>query len=563
MRRYIALFIFSFFVSQNLYSQLLIHDYKSRLRRERPRYTAQIDFNSVDNSYKGKERIEFIYPLSSNKGVVLRLFANSGCGEVVNMEILSVRVDKRPAEFKYLDNVTVVVEGDFRSKTFYTLEVEFRSSLPDISEEDSDIFIRALSQLVGSQESNTSEYNYGVFGCSKNVCNIASIVPSLAKVYDDDWSLSDVNGTGDYQRGDFADYRLDIIHSTEILFICNGITMSSEMQKDGRVKTRFVADAVNDIVCEASPDFNFIRREIDGVLYTSYYISDRDRGAADAALKIASDSVSFFSRYFAKYPYSELKIVQAPMTGGAGGVEFPALITVGSFLYGALLGRGPSEYGIYLSKDLINEMFEFVIVHEIAHQWFSTLVPSDSRKEPYLDEGLASFSAYLYFVHRYGEEKGRDILERQIRLNYVMMRLLGLEDMPVNTPIEEYQNMFHYAGIVYGKAPIFFIKLREAIGGDRFKSLLSSWTKERAFRDSNLKQFITMLKSSEPAKAAKIEALYERWINGRFGDEDIGRGNLKDLFKYIGGGRGIDLGIDLNRLRDWLEETFDMFREYR
>ncbi len=553
---------FVILISYRADAQLLLKEYENIISKSRPVYSAEVEFDAEKNSYRGSQTINFVYPLSSNKGLILRLMANTGSATDMNMELISVRLDKEPLKFKYLNNTTVLIEGGFKPQKSYAIQIEFKAELPVISEEETDIFLTSLSNLLGLGENNISGNNYGVFGCSKDVCNLASIIPTLAKVYDDNWSIKNTDGLGDYQRGDFSSFTLDVIRSEDILFVCNGIATASE-KKGKKLRTRYVADSVNDIVCGASSEFNSIRNDVNGILFVSYYIGEANKESAEKALKIASEAVSFFSKYYAKYPYSELKIVQSPITGGAGGVEFPAFVTIGSFLYGDISKSGLSDSELYVSKDIMDEMFEFVIVHEVAHQWFSTLVPSDSRKEPYLDEGLASYSAYVYFENKYGGAKGEDILMTQIRLNYIMMRLLGLEDLPISTPIEKYKNMFQYAGIVYGKAPLFFVKLRELIGANRFRFLLSSWTRERAFKDSYLRQLINMLKLNEPAKASQIESVYKRWIEGAFGDEDIGKGDLKDLLKYISGGKDLDLDISIDKLRDWLEETFEMFRQYR
>ena len=47
---------------------------------------------------------------------------------------------------------------------------------------------------------------------------------------------------------------------------------------------------------------------------------------------------------------------------------------------------------------------EFVVVHEVAHQWWSAVVGSDSKRHAFLDEALANFSAALYFEVVHGDE---------------------------------------------------------------------------------------------------------------------------------------------------------------
>ncbi len=550
-----------YLLTGTLTAGLLKDEYKNIVPKNRPQYQIEIELDYENRSYKGKERILFDYPFSKNLGIVLRLFANSGTVSEKNLIIKSIRVDGAETDFVYNDNNTVTLKGDFREKKRYRLDIEFSASLPEIPDEDSDIFLTSLKQLLGLSGQKVSENNYGIFGCSSTVCNIATPVPSLAKTGINGWFVTGINGLGDYQRGDFADYNVGVIADSSVVVVSNGVIKKSEKLPDGKIRYSFGAESVNDIILGASASFKYERKEIDGVLYSSYYVSDANHKLALSSIEIASQAVNFFSKYYAAYPYTELKIVSAPMTGGAGGVEFPALITVGDFLYSELQMTQPD--GRFVSRDLISQMFEFVVVHEVAHQWFSTLVPSDSRKEPYLDEGLASFSAYLYFQNKYGDKEAKKFLENQIRLNYVMMRLMGYSDLPVSTPVAEYRNMFQYAGIIYGKAPLFFVKLRELIGDSRFGFLISGWVKERSFRDSEMRQLITVLKKNEPQKVSQIEALYSRWFENTYGDADIGKGSLGDLLKFLNEGEDVDIDLNLDNFKDWLENTFDMFRQYR
>lgn len=561
MKIFLRTFLLLLLFGEGIYASLLQSEYKNISPKNKAQYFIDIDLDFDGRSYKGTEKIIFEYPFKKNRGLTLRLPANVGTTVEKNLYIRSVRVNGKESRFSYRNNTTVDVSGEFYLKQRYTIDIEFDAHLPEITDEDPDIFLLSLEQLLGLSNEKVIENNYGIFGCSTSVCNIASVAPSLAKIGGDDFLVLDTNGLGDYQRADFADYQISALSDSSVTIVSNGELKKSEELPDGKVRYLFFADSVNDIVIEASELFEYKRRVINGILYLSYYLPTADNRLADLSIDIASQAAEFYSRYYARYPYSELKIVSVPMTGGAGGVEFPALITVGDFLYNEL--RDVDFEGRFISKDLISQIFEFVIAHEVAHQWFSTLVPSDSREAPYMDEGLASFSAYLYFVDKYGEMEAKKFLENNIRLNYIMMRLLGYKDMPLKTPIEKYDNMFQYAGIIYGKAPLFFVRLREMLGKERFRFLFSNWVKERSFKDSDITHLISALKKNEPEKSSEIEALYRRWFENTFADTDIGTGSISDLLRFLNDGNDVDINIDMDKLKDWLQDTFDMFREYR
>src|SRR5207248_3238311 len=110
----------------------------------------------------------------------------------------------------------------------------------------------------------------------------------------------------------------------------------------------------------------------------------------EAALDFAAAALRVFEARFGPYPYRYLDVVEAPIVGGAGGVEFSGLVTVASMFY-----RPPSADTSVIGKLMAGmggaqgSILEFTVAHEVAHQYWHGLVGSDSRQEPYLDESLA------------------------------------------------------------------------------------------------------------------------------------------------------------------------------
>jgi hypothetical protein len=86
-------------------------------------------------------------------------------------------------------------------------------------------------------------------------------------------------------------------------------------------------------------------------------------------LRAAAADVQRLVRLFGPYPWRELKVVAVPDVG-RGGIEYPGLVFLGD------------EYARALS-------------HELAHQWFYSLVGSNQARDPWLDESLASFGSAL------------------------------------------------------------------------------------------------------------------------------------------------------------------------
>jgi hypothetical protein len=92
--------------------------------------------------------------------------------------------------------------------------------------------------------------------------------------------------------------------------------------------------------------------------------------SADTYASKAQAVVEDFGRRFGPYPWPTLSISITPHLGG--GIEYPSHIM-----------QGPGTFGD-------------VEAHEIGHQWFYGLVGNDQGRDPWLDEGLATWAESRY-----------------------------------------------------------------------------------------------------------------------------------------------------------------------
>jgi aminopeptidase N len=180
-------------------------------------------------------------------------------------------------------------------------------------------------------------------------------------------------------------------------------------------------------------------------------------------------------------------------------------------------------------------MREFVVAHEVAHQWWHGLVGSDSRVHPFVDESLAQFSAMLYFEDRYGAARGRAAGDRNVKANYLTMRLMGEPDGPVDRPVAADSTMA-YAGLVYGKGPYYYVALRERLGDARFFDAVRRYVAGHRFGFAGPDDFTTLAAERAGRDAPVVRALARRWLHESHGDEDLGKADLGGLLGHLLGG---------------------------
>jgi hypothetical protein len=108
----------------------------------------------------------------------------------------------------------------------------------------------------------------------------------------------------------------------------------------------------------------------------------------DRHFNAAFNALKYFGLWYGAYPYDTLTVIDPPYNGdGAGGMEYPTLITAGTTWWP---GRDQNP--------------EEVIVHEFGHQYWYGMVASNEFEESWLDEGFNTYSTAKTLGVAYGND---------------------------------------------------------------------------------------------------------------------------------------------------------------
>ncbi|NLE77481.1 MAG: M1 family metallopeptidase, partial [Chloroflexi bacterium] len=221
------------------------------------------------------------------------------------------------------------------------------------------------------------------------------------------------------------------------------------------------------------------------VLHSHYYPAHQTMG--EAVLAYASRSFRLFSELFGPYPYGELDLAEVGID--ALGIEYPGFIVLAESLYA---NEDPST--------------EFVVVHEMAHQWWYGLVGNDQLDEPWLDEALANYSTALYFEKVYGAEAGARVVNGY-RQRYEGLLKQG-RDAPVAQPVTAFREE-DYGSVVYQKGALFFHALRQEVGDDRFLAILRQYQARYRYGIARGKEFLSL---AEALSGRSLRPLAQEWL---------------------------------------------------
>jgi aminopeptidase N len=191
-----------------------------------------------------------------------------------------------------------------------------------------------------------------------------------------------------------------------------------------------------------------------GDLTLDYYVFPEDLDKAKRQFVQVKDMLNAFTHDFGDYPFPKdgYKLVQALYSG----VENQTAITYGNHFENGYVGH-PAEG--------IAARFDFIIVHESAHEWFGNSITAKDRSDMWIHEGWANYSEVLFVEYMWGK---RDAL---IYVN------TGKDKVKNEFPVISEEGVFSTPpSDQYKKGALFLNTLRSVIDNDdKWFSLLRAY----------------------------------------------------------------------------------------
>lgn len=334
---------------------------------------------------------------------------------------------------------------------------------------------------------NASGDTFGAFNQEAGLWSLANFYPMLARYFGESgWDRRPIESRGDFTVSETALYDVTVDAPAGWSLISSGARLSAGQGAQGLRRERFVSGPQREFYLGATRGLDQASATVDGTRVVSHYQRD-DAEAGRRALKVAEQSLRAFNARFGVYPLAELEVVQGAMTNFLG-MEYPGVVLIEQELY-ENNGRG----------------LETTIAHEIAHQWWYSLVGNDAQGEPWLDEGLTSYSQVLYYEGIGLPELAAAELNA-FRDGFGESRRRG-RDAPLGTPPTALRGM--YVPVIYAKGALFFQALRAQVGEEAFNRFLRGY-----YADSRYKAIAgpDLLRAAEGACACQLDQLYSDWV---------------------------------------------------
>jgi aminopeptidase N len=331
---------------------------------------------------------------------------------------------------------------------------------------------------------------YGIYNLTDGVLALSGWYPILS-VYDEDgWNLDPVSAIGDSVYSDTALYSVRICAPADLTLAATGVATGEQAQETDTC-TRFESGPVRDFFIAASRDFDVVTETVDGVAVNSYYLPGHESPGRQA-LEISVDSLRTYNEKFGLYPFVELDVIDAPMRNALG-VEYPGIILVAQSLYDT---PDRPDFAVATS-------------HEVAHQWWYSVIGNDVFEEPWLDEALTSFSSTLYFEFTQSTQYAQGLWQFW-QERYDRLKAENRDD-PVAESLEYFETGENrsYATVVYTKGALFFDALRDEIGDDAFFTALQQYYADHKY---GIARGEDLLAAFEAAAGRELDDFYQAWL---------------------------------------------------
>ncbi len=208
-----------------------------------------------------------------------------------------------------------------------------------------------------------------------------------------------------------------------------------------------------------------------GKLITDYWVLNYHvQKAKQHLMPNVIKTLKCLEHWFGPYPFYEdsYKIVEAPYLG----MEHQSNVAYGNFYLNGYAGKDLSSSGWGLKWD-------FIVVHETAHEWFGNSITAKDVADNWIHEGFASYAEVLFTECEFGKEAGNDYC--------VGVRKSIDNDMPV---IGKYDVRIEGSGDMYNKGSNIIHMIRQVMNDDEaFRSLLRDISKHFYHKIITTKEF--------------------------------------------------------------------------
>lgn len=262
----------------------------------------------------------------------------------------------------------------------------------------------------------------------------------------------------DYQGDEPDSQNICITVPDTLVDVSNGRLRKRTIHPDGTMTYDwFVNDPINnyDVAVNAGKYVHFMEmyNGLKGPLTLDYYVMPYHLEQAERQFQQAKSMLKCYEYWFGPYPWYKdgYKLVEDPYLG----MEHQSCIAYGNHYEDGYLGRDLSHTGWGLKWD-------FIIIHESAHEWFGNSITAKDIADMWVHESFANYAESLYTEFLFGKKAGEEYC--------IGTRKNVLNDKPI---VGYYGVNDEGSGDMYYKGGNMLLAIRTIINNDeKFRDIL-------------------------------------------------------------------------------------------
>lgn len=318
-------------------------------------------------------------------------------------------------------------------------------------------------------------YNYSRGGHIDQTYQLTQWYPKPA-VYDHKgWHPIPYLDQGEFYS-EFGDYNVTLHLPSSYTVAATGVSKTATEKSSDTLSVQtlqFKQNNIHDFAWFASKNFEVLHdtlqlasKTID--VYCYYNISNAKYWKN--SLTYIKSAIKTKSQWLGEYPYPVVSVVERPGNDDMGGMEYPTI---------TLISTTENE-----------RMLDYLINHEVGHNWFYGILASNERIHPWMDEGMNSYYDKRYMMQQYGSTglslaSDAPFLSKREPTDFQQTFLATIialkKDQPIETPADKFSELNNNM-IPYEKTGQWLQLLEKELGTAVFDSAMKIYYQRWQFR---------------------------------------------------------------------------------
>jgi len=270
-------------------------------------------------------------------------------------------------------------------------------------------------------------------------------------------------------------YEFNITSDTVREAYCNGVLVSDAVNGLKRTRRWVLNEEIPTYLVSVSlanyTQVNWSINALNGVKPITLVANAADTSGMKVGFANLKSCITGFENYFGPYRWNRVGYCLVPFNSGA--MEHATNIT-------------------YPRSAANSLAFEDLMAHELSHHWWGNLVTCETPEDMWINEGMASFSAYMFFEWHYGKQNA---LNRIKSRHDELLHFLHKDENGFRA-VSGVPHSLTYSDHVYRKGADIAHTLRGYMGDSAFFKGCKYVMQQKAFQSMNSDEFRDLLQIS-------------------------------------------------------------------